>query len=225
CDSIRFFETNCARRTFFHDRRRRRRDEDFVDKCQRGVSVLPPFDDAEILRWIGKTRSQINRAVYRVENLKWDENDHPEARTKDAVAVVALDRNVCSQGVQVEIGTCKSIKNFTSALKNLELETIDRDPPELRTSDAQTDHFNDSEQEDNIPVFKTREISTFQLVIQGMEILNFQGTRHSPAEIAPYWKKDSRMWLWKSVRLARRIRKTKAKAVTPASTLYRENLS
>lgn len=52
-----------------------------------------------------------------------------------------------------------------------------------------------------------------------------QGTRHSPAEIAPYWKKDSRMWLWKSVRLARRIRKTKAKAVAPASTLYRENLS
>lgn len=49
-----------------------------------------------------------------------------------------------------------------------------------------------------------------------------QGTRHSPAEIAPYWKKDSRMWLWKSVRLARR-RKIKAK--TPASTLYREDLS
>lgn len=48
-----------------------------------------------------------------------------------------------------------------------------------------------------------------------------QGTRHSPAEIAPYWKKDSRMWLWKSVRLARR--RTKAK--TPASTLYREDFS
>ncbi|KMQ94034.1 hypothetical protein RF55_5834 [Lasius niger] len=114
-----------------------------------------------------------------VENLKWDENDHSADRTKDAEAVVDLDRNVRSQGVQVEIGTCKSIKNFTSALKNLELETNDRELPELRTSDAQTDYFNDSEQEDNIPVFKTREISTFQLVVQGMEILNFQ-VRTSP---------------------------------------------
>ncbi|GAB1868454.1 PiggyBac transposable element-derived protein domain-containing protein [Camponotus japonicus] len=156
-----------------------------------------------------------------VENLKWDENDHPVTRTKDAAAAVVLDRNVCSQGVQVEIGPYKNIRNFTSALKNLELETNDRDPPELKTNDAQTDYFNDSEQEENVPVFKTREISTFQLVIQGMEILNFQGTRHSPAEIAPYWKKDSRMWLWKSVRLARK--RTKGKA--PASTLYREDLS
>ncbi|XP_072763493.1 uncharacterized protein [Anoplolepis gracilipes] len=159
-----------------------------------------------------------------VENLKWDENDHPAARTKDAAAAVDLDRNVCSRGVQVEIGICNNIKKFTSALKNLELETNDGDSPEFRTSDVQTDYFNDSEQEENVPVFKTREISTFQLVIQGMEILNFQGTRHSPAEIAPYWKKDSRMWLWKSVRLARRIRKTKTKAI-PASTLYREDLS
>lgn len=95
-------------------------------------------------------------------------------RTEDAAAAVVLDHNVCSQGVQVEIGPYKNIRNFTSALKNLELETNDSDPSELRTNDAQTDYFNDSEQEENIPVFKTREISTFQLVIQGMEILNFQ---------------------------------------------------
>lgn len=161
-----------------------------------------------------------------VENLKWNENDHPATRTKDAAAAIALDRNVCSQGVQVEIGSCKTIKKFTSALKNLDLETNERELPELRTSDAQTDYFNDSEPEENVPVFKTREISTFQLVIQGMEILNFQGTKHSPAEIAPYWKKDSRMWLWKSVRLARRIRRTKAnQAIDPVNTLYRESFS
>ncbi|XP_018405984.1 PREDICTED: uncharacterized protein LOC108782264 isoform X1 [Cyphomyrmex costatus] len=101
----------------------------------------------------------------------------------------------------------------------------------------QTDYFNDSEQEETIPVFKTREKSTFQLVVQGPEILIFQarrkglrkgfilqGTRHSPADIAPYWKKDSRMWLWKSVRLARKLKSIKTKAA-PASTLYRKDLS
>ncbi|TGZ50736.1 Uncharacterized protein DBV15_09308 [Temnothorax longispinosus] len=89
-----------------------------------------------------------------VENLKWDENDHPAARTKDAAAaataVAALNRHVCSQGIQ--------------------------------------------------------------------------GIRHSPADIALYWKKDSRMWLWKSVRLARKLKRTKAKTI-PAGALYREDLS
>nr|XP_012230257.1 PREDICTED: uncharacterized protein LOC105676727 [Linepithema humile] len=155
-----------------------------------------------------------------VENLRWDENVHLTPRTKDAVA--AVDHNVRSQGIQAGIGICKDIRNFTSALENLELETNDKDHPELRTSDAQTDYFNDSEQEETVPVFKTREIPTFELVVQGPEILNFQGTRHSPADIALYWKKDSRMWLWKSVRLARKIRRTKAKAAAPAGSLYRK---
>ncbi|EFN75887.1 uncharacterized protein LOC105190988 isoform X2 [Harpegnathos saltator] len=154
-----------------------------------------------------------------VENLKWDENDNATRTKKD---VPSLGRNVRSQEVQVGIGMCKDIRKFTSALENLELETDEQDQAKLRTSDAQTNYFNDSEQEETGPVFRTREKSTFQLVLQGPEILNFQGTRHSPADIAPYWKKDSRMWLWKSVRLARKIRRTKAKAVPP---LYRKELS
>ncbi|XP_018306268.1 uncharacterized protein [Mycetomoellerius zeteki] len=170
-----------------------------------------------------------------VENLKWDENDHPAERTKDAVAAAVLDHNVCSQGVQVEIGICKDIGNFTSALESLELETTNH--PGFRTNYMQTDYFNDSEQEETVPVFKTRERSTFELVVQGPEILIFQahrkglrkgfilqGTRHSPADIAPYWKKDSRMWLWKSVRLARKLKSIKTKAA-PANTLYRKDLS
>lgn len=32
----------------------------------------------------------------------------------------------------------------------------------------------------------------------------WKGTRQRPSDIAPYWKKDSRMWLWKSVRKARK---------------------
>lgn len=52
--------------------------------------------------------------------------------------------------------------------------------------------------------FRTRELSSMRLVVHGPEILNYQGTRQAPEDVAPYWKKDSRMWLWKSVRLARR---------------------
>ncbi|XP_018361418.1 PREDICTED: uncharacterized protein LOC108760123 isoform X1 [Trachymyrmex cornetzi] len=107
-----------------------------------------------------------------VENLKWDENDHPAERTKDAVAAAVLDHNVCSQGIQVGIGTCKDIGNFTSALESLELETTNH--PGFRTNYMQTDYFNDSEQEETVPVFKTREKSTFELVVQGPEILIFQ---------------------------------------------------
>ncbi|XP_011695359.1 PREDICTED: uncharacterized protein LOC105454446 isoform X2 [Wasmannia auropunctata] len=180
------------------------------------VRGLPPSYHPSTARgWIGVTRSRISRAVHRVENLKWDENDHPAARTQDAVAAAVLDRNV-------GMGVCKDIGNFTSALENLELET--KDHPGFRTNDMQTDYFNDSEQEETVPVFKTREKSTFQLVVQGPEILIFQGIRHSPADIAPYWKKDSRMWLWKSVRLARRLKRIKAKAA-PGSALYREDFS
>ncbi|XP_077275019.1 uncharacterized protein LOC143904315 [Temnothorax americanus] len=197
------------------------RDAGLIDKCQRAVFVLPPFDGAR-MDWRNEESDQSS-----VENLKWDENDHPAARTEDAAAaaaaaVAALNRHVCSQGIQVGIGICKDIGNFTSALENLELET--KNHLGFRTSDVQTDYFNDSEQEQTVPLFKTREKSTFQLVIQGPEILIFQGIRHSPADIALYWKKDSRMWLWKSVRLVRKLKRTKAKTI-PAGALYREDLS
>lgn len=34
----------------------------------------------------------------------------------------------------------------------------------------------------------------------------FQGTKQSAEDIARFWKKDSRMWLWKSITLARKKR-------------------
>lgn len=76
--------------------------------------------------------------------------------------------------IQTGTGLCKEINNFTSALESLDLETSYKDHVEFRTREVQTDYFNDSEEEENVGVFKTREIPTFQLVIQGPEILNFQ---------------------------------------------------
>ncbi|XP_032678013.1 uncharacterized protein LOC116847283 [Odontomachus brunneus] len=188
------------------------RDEDLADKCQSGVAVVTLRQcENPSMDWRNEESDHSS-----VENLKWDEND---VRKKNAPT---LRRNVRSQEVQVELGVCRDIRKFTSVLENLELETKDQDHARFRTKDVQTNYFSDSEQEEIAPVFKTREKSTFQLVLQGPEILNFQGTRHSPADIAPYWKKDSRMWLWKSVRLARKIRRTKARAVPP---LCRKELS
>ncbi|KAL6254620.1 uncharacterized protein LOC105434199 [Pogonomyrmex barbatus] len=218
--SIQSLKTKCARRAIFiPDKRRQPRDAGLIDKCQGTIfvlAILRRYKDP-LMDWRNEEPNQSS-----VENLKWDENDHPVIRTRDAVAAVDLDRNRCSQGVQVGLGICKDIGNFTSALENLELET--KNHSEFRISDGQTDYFDDSEQEETVPVFKTREKSTFQLVIQGPEILIFQGIKHSPADIAPYWKKDSRMWLWKSVRLARKLKRTKAKAVASAGALYRKDL-
>lgn len=84
--------------------------------------------------------------------------------------IIAFSWWNCS--IQVEIGICKDIGNFTSALESLELETTNH--PGFRTNYMQTDYFNDSEQEETVPVFKTRERSTFELVVQGPEILIFQ---------------------------------------------------
>lgn len=76
--------------------------------------------------------------------------------------------------IQVELGICRDIRKFTCTLENLELEQNDQDHVRLRANDVQTDYFNDSDQEENALVFKTREMPTFQMVIQGPEILNFQ---------------------------------------------------
>ncbi|KAJ9589750.1 hypothetical protein L9F63_017052 [Diploptera punctata] len=55
--------------------------------------------------------------------------------------------------------------------------------------------------------FCTYEKDSMKSYVFGPEILFYQGNRHTPAEIAPIWKKDCRMWLWKSVSNARKKRK------------------
>lgn len=44
-----------------------------------------------------------------------------------------------------------------------------------------------------------------------------QGVMHSPEDIARYWKKDSRMWLWKSVKLMRKKNKLKSSNICSAN--------
>ncbi|CAK9828315.1 hypothetical protein ANTRET_LOCUS5868 [Anthophora retusa] len=80
--------------------------------------------------------------------------------------------------------------------------------PLRRTSDAQTEPSDDTDQE--LFGLNAREIMPYRKTVQHSDILNFQGVMHSPEDIARYWKKDSRMWLWKSVKLMRRRNKFKS---------------
>lgn len=118
-----------------------------------------------------------------VDNFSWNESNLL-SRTKSEVSFI----------------NCKESRSFTSAFEQLDLDVNSRDSTELiqKSCDVQTDALYDQESENMLTGFQTREIPSFRLVIQGPEILNFQGTKHAPKEIARYWKKDSRMWLWKS---------------------------
>ncbi|XP_024935481.1 uncharacterized protein LOC112493625 [Cephus cinctus] len=152
-----------------------------------------------------------------VENFMWeDKTTLAKSRSDQSIPGGC---NVCSQGVQVTLGGCRESRSFTSAFDRLELgtgaESKENMLPLTETQDAQTCPCAGClERHAPVTGFRTREISSLRLVIQGPEILNYQGIRQAPEDVAPYWKKDSRMWLWKSVRLARRKRiKQKSPAI------------
>ncbi|KZC06883.1 hypothetical protein WN55_08117 [Dufourea novaeangliae] len=142
-----------------------------------------------------------------VENFTWDERSLLTKIKSDASLSGAIGCNVCSQGVQANFGNCKESRSFTSALERLELEAeieARNEIPLRRTSDAQTEPPDDTEQE--LYGLNTRDIPPCRL-LQHTDILTFQGVRYPPEDIARYWKKDARMWLWKSVRLMRSKKK------------------
>ncbi|KOC62700.1 hypothetical protein WH47_04814 [Habropoda laboriosa] len=146
-----------------------------------------------------------------VENFAWDERNFLSKTMSDIYLSGALGCNVCSQGVQANFGNCKESRSFTSALERLELEAEiefkNETIPLRRTSDAQTEPSDDIDQE--LFGLNARDILSYRKTVQHSNILNFQGVMHSPEDIARYWKKDSRMWLWKSVKLTRRMNKCK----------------
>ncbi|KAK0094201.1 hypothetical protein PV326_011563 [Microctonus aethiopoides] len=118
--------------------------------------------------------------------------------------------NICSF-VQCE---CEESLNYSLILKQLKLENDEKMSPTPQSRDVETRICtNCFDQENKVMGFRTREISSLRLVIQGHEILNYQGVKHSPEDVATYWKKDSRMWLWKSIRLKRK-RRNKSKSLT-----------
>ncbi|XP_076648574.1 uncharacterized protein LOC143356612 isoform X3 [Halictus rubicundus] len=103
------------------------------------------------------------------------------------------------------LGKCKESKSFTSVLDRLELDAeleARNEIPLRRTSDAQTEPSDDVEQE--LYSVNARDVLPCRQVLHHPDILYFQGVRYPPEDIASFWKKDSRMWLWKSIRLMRR---------------------
>ncbi|XP_053981463.1 uncharacterized protein LOC128887401 [Hylaeus anthracinus] len=147
-----------------------------------------------------------------VENFTWDEKNLLTKTKSDVSVTGAVGCNVCCQGVQANFGICKESRSFTSAFERLELEAEiecrNETIPLRRTSDAQTEPLDDIKQE--LYDFDARDILPCRQALQHSDILNFQGVRYPSEDIARYWKKDSRMWLWKSVRLMRRQNECKS---------------
>lgn len=46
--------------------------------------------------------------------------------------------------------------------------------------------------------YETREVHSNQVYVVSDEMLTYRGKRYSFNDIATQWKKDCRMWLWKS---------------------------
>lgn len=106
---------------------------------------------------------------------------------------------------EANLGKCKESKSFTSVLDRLELDAeleARNEIPLRRTSDAQTEPSDDFEQE--LYSVNAKDVLPCRQVLHNPDILYFQGVRYPPEDIATFWKKDSRMWLWKSIRLMRK---------------------
>ncbi|XP_076648573.1 uncharacterized protein LOC143356612 isoform X2 [Halictus rubicundus] len=122
-------------------------------------------------------------------------------RTRDLIVKSMQHRKV----LKANLGKCKESKSFTSVLDRLELDAeleARNEIPLRRTSDAQTEPSDDVEQE--LYSVNARDVLPCRQVLHHPDILYFQGVRYPPEDIASFWKKDSRMWLWKSIRLMRR---------------------
>ncbi|CAL7935750.1 unnamed protein product [Xylocopa violacea] len=154
-----------------------------------------------------------------VENFTWDERNFLLKTMSDICLSGALGSNACSQGVQANFANCKESRSCSSSLERLELEAEIESRTEAiplrRTSDAQTES-SDIDQE--LFCWDARVMLPYRKSFKHpTDILNFQGVVHSPDDIARYWKKDSRMWLWKSVKLMRRMNKFKSSNNTCAT--------
>lgn len=154
-----------------------------------------------------------------VENSVLEKNILPKSISDANILENNKNNKVCAE-TQCD---CNDTTNFSTAFENLGFEIQSKNMPQTPRlkKDIQPCLCADClRQENKIIRYRTREISSLKLVIQGPEILNHQGIQHNPDDIAPYWKKDSRMWLWKSVRLARK-QKNKSKSLTSFATLAR----
>ncbi|XP_043287709.1 uncharacterized protein [Venturia canescens] len=143
-----------------------------------------------------------------VDDLQLEDSKNLLAKSRSDASIFNLGGcDVCTE--ETEIDYCDSdSKDFALAFDRLRLGVSDdsRDAPLSNFGDrgTQTCPCPDCTENSECREIKSREISSMKLVVQGPEILNYQGYQYTPDDIARYWKKDSRMWLWKSVRLARR---------------------
>ncbi|GLV42328.1 hypothetical protein CBL_03065 [Carabus blaptoides fortunei] len=72
--------------------------------------------------------------------------------------------------------------------------------------------FDDTDHENDKKHIWTRQIFSYEPYFVHEKMLHFQGRVYSPADIARFWKKDCRTWLWKNMAVKEKrikIRKVK----------------
>ncbi|KAK4879800.1 hypothetical protein RN001_007946 [Aquatica leii] len=94
----------------------------------------------------------------------------------------------------------REAKSFTGAIEELKINAIKENNhgemmnchDELYIDDSLLgNHINERG-------YETREVLSNQIFLVRDEMLTYRGKRYSLSDIATKWKKDCRMWLWKS---------------------------
>ncbi|XP_011505821.1 PREDICTED: uncharacterized protein LOC105368505 [Ceratosolen solmsi marchali] len=144
----------------------------------------------------------------KIDSFSWTRRNVLE-KSKSSVSINAIgDCNYRNQGIQISLENCNMPRKVISTLENLNLADDNDDIDDIDTNFVPNimQDYDIYNQFDNSLLrygIKTQDITTKQIIIQGSEILNFQGNKHSHEEIARFWKKDCRKWLWKSVKYAK----------------------
>lgn len=121
-----------------------------------------------------------NIYIFLVHSLSWAERNALEKSKSDSSITAIGDCNYRTQGIQVSLENCDAPRNDeTLALDNLDINEDDDEMNEtvcnfksMITKDC--NNFNQTEYNNLRYGFKTQDITTKQLIVQGPEILNFQ---------------------------------------------------
>lgn len=109
--------------------------------------------------------------------MSWAERNALEKSKSDSSITAIGDCNYRTQGIQVSLENCDMATNVTLENLNMNEDEEEIDENNSNFKSLMSKDYNVSHQLGNYPMkygFKTQDITTRQLIVQGPEILNFQ---------------------------------------------------
>ncbi|KAF5288990.1 hypothetical protein FQA39_LY03869 [Lamprigera yunnana] len=112
-----------------------------------------------------------------------------------------LQRSLSSIGISEsnQNFTLREAKSFTGAIEELK-RNVKKTPNHEELISCHDELYSDVNVGNEIHErgYETREVLSNQIFFVRDEMLTYRGKRYSLNDIASKWKKDCRMWLWKS---------------------------